>query len=126
MAEKHPYIAIGGVLTKAIQHFRRALPSTIDASVLKRLGLAPKNESYLINILQFVKVIKEDGSPTDEAQSVFSHHDDMAFAKAFCGMVKAAYSELFSLHGDKAWTLDQSALVTYFRQTGQTTAIVGA
>ncbi len=125
MAEKHPYMSGGGALTKAIEHLRSSLPSTIDASVLKKLGLAPKNESYLINILQFIRVIREDGTPTDEARSVFAQHDDMAFAKAFCEMVKNAYSDLFSLHGDKAWVLDQSALVTYFRQADKTSPVVG-
>jgi hypothetical protein len=125
MADKHPYMSGGGALVKAIQYLRRSLPSIIDASVLKKLGLAPKNESYLINILQFIKVIKEDGSPTDEAQSVFTQHDDAAFAKEFSGMVKKAYADLFSLHGDKAWSLEQPALVTYFRQTDRTSAVVG-
>lgn len=111
--------------TSAIEHLRRSLPATIDASVLKKLGLAPKNESYLINILQFIKVVEEDGTLTEEARSVFTQHDDTAFAQAFCGMVKAAYTDLFSLYGDKAWTLDQSALVTYFRQTDKTSSIVG-
>jgi len=49
MAGKHPYMSGGGALLKAIQHLRRSLPGTIDASVLKKLGLAPKNESYLIS-----------------------------------------------------------------------------
>ncbi|MBS3919565.1 MAG: DUF5343 domain-containing protein [Deltaproteobacteria bacterium] len=75
MADKHPYMSGGGALVKAIQHLRRSLPTTIDAAVLKKIGLAPKNESYLINILQFIKVIKEDGTPTDEARSIFTQHD---------------------------------------------------
>ncbi len=125
MADKHPYMSGGGAIVKAVQHFRRSLPPTIDASTLKRLGLAQKNESYLINILQFIKVIQEDGSPTDEARSTFTQHDDAAFAKAFGVMTKTAYADLFSLHGENAWTLDQSTLVTYFRQTDQTSAVVG-
>jgi hypothetical protein len=125
MADKHPYMSGGGALVKAIQHLRRSLPATIDASVLKKLGLAPKNESYLINILQFIKVIKEDGTPTDEARSVLTQHDDAAFAKEFGAIVKKAYADLFSLHGDKAWSLEQPALVTYFRQADRTSAVVG-
>jgi hypothetical protein len=125
MADKHPYMSGGGAITKVIEHFRRSLPPTIDASVLKKLGLAKQNESYLINVLQFIGVVKEDGTPTDKALSVFTQHDDMAFAKAFCEMVKAAYTDLFSLHGDNAWALDQPALITYFRQTDKTSAVVG-
>lgn len=125
MAEKHPYMSGGGALVKAIQYLRKSLPTTIDASVLKKLGLAPKNESYLINILQFIKVIKEDGTPTDEARSVFTQHDDAAFAKGFSAMVKKAYADLFSLHGDEAWSLEQPTLVTYFRQSDRTSDVVG-
>jgi hypothetical protein len=125
MADKHPYMSGGGALVKAVEHFRRSLPTTIDAAVLKKLGLAQKNESYLINILQFIKVIEENGTVTDEAQSVFTQHDDMPFAEGFSAMVKNAYADLFSLHGDAAWTLDQSGLVTYFRQAGRTSALVG-
>ena len=125
MAGKHPYMSGGGALLKAIQHLRRSLPGTIDASVLKKLGLAPKNESYLISILQFIGVISDDGTPTTEARAVFTQHDDSVFAKKFSEMVKKAYAELFKLHGDEAWTLVQADLVTYFRQTDQTSAVVG-
>lgn len=125
MTEKHPYMSGGGALVKAIQYLRKSLPATIDASVLKKLGLAPKNESYLINILQFIKVIKEDGTPTDEARSVFTQHDDAAFAKGFSAMVKKAYADLFSLHSDETWSLEQPTLVTYFRQSDRTSDVVG-
>ena len=100
MAEKHPYISGGGALVKAIQHFRNSLPATIDAAVLKKLGLASKNESYLINILQFIGVIAEDGIPTETARKVFTLHDDASFGKAFSEMLTKAYHDLFSLHGD--------------------------
>jgi hypothetical protein len=126
MADKHPYISSGGPILKTIQQFRSTLPLTIDASVLKKLELAPKNESYLINILHFIGVISDDGTPTAEARAAFSQHDDSTFAEKFSGLVKKAYSDLFSLHGDKAWSLEQSALITYFRQTDQTSAIMGA
>jgi hypothetical protein len=115
----------GGALIKAIQHLRKSLPATINASVLKKLGLAPKNESYLINIVPLIKVIKEDATPTDEARSVFTQTDDAAFAKAFSAMVKKAYTDLFSLHGDDTWSLDQPSLVTYFRQSDHTSDLVG-
>jgi Family of unknown function (DUF5343) len=125
MADKHPYMSGGGALVKAIQYLRKSLPARINASVLRKLGLAPKNESYLINILQFIKVIKEDGTPTDEARSVFTQHDDAAFSKGFSAMVKKAYTDLFSLRGDDTWSLDLPTLVTYFRQSDQTSDVVG-
>jgi hypothetical protein len=125
MAEKHPYISGGGPISKTIQQFRSTLPPTIEASVLKKLNLAPKNESYLINILQFIGVIGEDGTPTAEARTAFTQHDDSEFAKKFSDLVRKAYKDLFSLHGDKAWALEQSSLITYFRQTDQTSDLIG-
>jgi hypothetical protein len=125
MAEKHPYISGTGGLVKAIQHFRSSLPAKIDASVLKKLGIAPKNESYLINILKFLNVIDDDGTPTAEARATFSQQDDSAFGEKLSEMMKKAYSDLFSLHGEKVWDLDSNDLVTYFRQSDQTSAVVG-
>lgn len=40
-------------------------------------------------------------------------------------MIKRAYTELFKLHGDKAWTLEQNKLITFFRQTDQSSGLVG-
>lgn len=126
MAEKHPYISGGGALVRAVNHFRRSLPTTIDADILKKLGLAPKNESYLINTLKFVGIIGEDGAPTPEAREVFVQHDDTAFQHKLAQMIEKAYADLFSLHGEGTWELDHSALVTYFRHNDQTSAIVGS
>src|SRR3989338_113263 len=125
MADKHPYISSTAGLTKAIQHFRSSLPAKIDAAMFKKLDIAPKNESYLINILKFIKVIGEEGVPTTEARKIFSQHDDAGFAKEFSGLVESAYAELFSLHGEKAWQLDTDKLITFFRQSDQTSAVIG-
>lgn len=125
MADKHPYTSGPGALVKAIQQLRSSLPAKIDASILKKLGIAPKNESYLISVLKFLNVINDDGAPTADARATFTQHDDSNFGKKLSEMMKKAYSDLFSLHGDKAWDLDNSILVTYFRQSDQTSAVVG-
>ncbi len=125
MADKHPYVTGTGGLVKSLNQFRSSLPGKIDASLLKKLGIAPKNESYLINVLKFLNAIDDDGIPTPETRSIFSQHDDATFAKKLSDMVKKAYSDLFSVHGDQAWGLDTEALVTYFRHTDQTSAVVG-
>jgi len=41
---------------------------------------------------------------TEKALTVFSHHNDADFQKGFEELVKTAYSDLFSLHKDAAWT----------------------
>jgi Family of unknown function (DUF5343) len=52
----------------------------------------------------------------DKAQSAFSKHDDAEFQKAFEALIKSAYKELFELHGDAAWQLDDDKLIGFFRE----------
>lgn len=121
----HPYISSSGPIIRIIQHLRRSFPNTIDADTLKRLGIAPNNESYLINILRFVGVIDAEGKKTDKASKIFSQHDDQKFQTAFAQLVKDAYSDLFTDHGDDAWKLDNNALITFFRESDESSGIVG-
>lgn len=125
MADKHPYVSGTGVLTQVLDHLRKSFPATLNAEVLKKLGFAPKNESYIINTLRFLTLIEDDGSRTADAQKVFVTHEDSAFQVAFSALVKKAYADLFSLHGDGAWALDQNKLITFFRQTDQSSQLVG-
>lgn len=125
MADKHPYVSGNGVLTQVLDHLRKSFPATLNADVLRKLGFAPKNESYIINTLRFLNLIAEDGTRTSEAQNAFVIHDDNSFREAFAAIVKGAYSDLFSLHGDGAWSLDQDKLITFFRQTDHSSQLVG-
>lgn len=107
MAEKsYPYISAVGSISAAISQFRKSLPAKIDAATLKKLGLAPLNESYLINILRFIGVIDDDGNRTPEATTTFSQHEDSEFQKGFDSLVSEAYGELHKLHGDSLWSLE--------------------
>ena len=126
MAEKHPYIGGPGGIIQVLDHLKKSFPATMNAEVLKKLGFAPKNESYVLNILRFLKLIDDKGTRSAAAQKTFSLHEVAAFQKAFSDIVKSAYADLFSLHSDAAWTLDTSKLITFFRQTDQSTALVGA
>lgn len=125
MADKHPYVPSAGGLTKVFNHFRKSYPARVTAETLKKLGYAPKNESYVLNVLRYLALIDEEGKQTTEAGEAFSQHNDKDFAKKFAAIVKKAYSDLFDLHGDGAWMLDQEALITFFRSSDQTSAIVG-
>ncbi|MGP1253418.1 MAG: DUF5343 domain-containing protein [Kiloniellales bacterium] len=125
MTGKHPYISSGGPLVQAITQFRKSFPSTVDASTLKKLGIASNNESYLINIFKFLNLINDESAKTDKAAKAFVIHKDEDFQKAFSEIVSSAYSELFELHNQDAWTLDDESLITYFRQTDESTEIVG-
>lgn len=125
MADKHPYVSGTGVLIQVLDHLKKSFPATLDAEVLKKLGFAPKNESYIINTARFIKLIDEKGARTDKAQKTFTLHDASSFTKAFSDVVKSAYAELFKLHGENAWTLDNGKLITYFRQTDQSSELIG-
>jgi hypothetical protein len=125
LAEKHPYSPGGaGAIAAAVTQFRNALPPKINAETLKKLGIAPNNESYVINILRFLGVIDSEGTKTANAASAFSK-DDEEFQKEFGAMIEAAYSELFNLYHEKTWDLPENRLLSFFRTTDQTSAITG-
>lgn len=125
MADKHPYVQGPGALVQVFTQFRKSFPANVDAGTLKKLGFAPNNESYVLNVLRFLGLIDVEGKKTPEATKTFNLHDDVAFNKAFAVLVSAAYSELFKLHRDGTWDLDSSSLITFFRSHDGTTAIVG-
>jgi Family of unknown function (DUF5343) len=108
-----------------VTQLRKSFPSTISSETVKKLGLAPNNESYVISVLQFVGVIDSEGKRTPEAAKAFSHHKDEDFAEHFGALVQKAYSSLFDLHGNNAWNLNNSELITYFRHSDQTSATIG-
>ena len=121
----HPYISGPGNITQMVIQLRKSFPGTVTSETVKKLGLAPNNESYVINVLQFVGVIDSEGKKTSEAAKAFSHHKDEDFSKQFSVLVKKAYEALFELHGDDAWNLDNDELITFFRQSDQTSATIG-
>ena len=126
MADKHPYLSGSGPLVQIVKQLRRSFPAGgVTADTLRKLGLARNNETYVINILRFINIIDDEGKKTEAAAKVLNQHDDGAFQKAFEGLVKKAYSDLFSLHGDDAWKLDVDALIQYFRSADDTSGVVG-
>lgn len=56
---------------------------------------------------------------------IFSCSPDDTFPKAFEGLVKEAYSDLFDLRGDDAWTMTKNDLTGYFRTTDKTSEVIG-
>ena len=125
MADKHPYTPGGqGGLVAAINQLRKSFPKTVDSDTLKKLSIAPKNESYIINILRFIGAIDANGGKTDEAASTFTKSDE-EFKTAFEKMVRNAYSDLFELYKDDVWALSPDKLLPYFRGADQTSELVG-
>jgi hypothetical protein len=124
VAEKHPYASPGAVIA-AVNQFRKSFPQKVAADTLRKLGIAPNNESYVINTLRFVDAIDAEGNKSNASTAAFNQHEDQAFQKSFREMVKKAYAELFSLHGDAAWNLSLDALIAFFRNSDQTSDLVG-
>ena len=120
----HPYISGLSSVEQMIGHLRRNFPATVTSDTVKKYSLAPNNESYVINALQFLGVINEEGKPTDKGHDAFVLGDD-AFPEAFEGLVRDAYKGLFELRGDDASTLPRKDLVSYFRTTDRTSEVVG-
>lgn len=119
----HPYVSSSGNLVQAFTQFRKAMPNQVDATTLKRLGIAPSNESVVIGVLRFLNFIEIDGKKTQNGSEVFLKHDDAEFAKTLEKHVKSAYSELFELRGDEAWNIDRNTLIGFFRATDETSAL---
>jgi hypothetical protein len=124
MANKYPYVASAGPLVKAVAHLRRSFPKEVTADTLRKLGVAPKNESYVINVLRFLGVIDDEGKKVDAKAKAFVHHGD-AFAAEFAKLVEESYEELFELHGAESWKLDRDSLTQFFRTTDRSTDVVG-
>ena len=76
MATTHPYISGAGNITQMINQLRKSFPTTVNSDTVKKLGLAPNNESYVISVLQYINLINEQGKKTSAASEVFSKHKD--------------------------------------------------
>jgi hypothetical protein len=125
LPEKHPYAKVNGGLIQLLDQLRKSIPNAVDADLLKKLGIAPKNESFVINVVRFLGLIDDQGKGTDEARKTFTLHEDQAFQQAFSEVVKKAYGDLFDIHKNEAWTLAEGKLISYFRQADQSSEIVG-
>lgn len=121
----HPYISGAGNITQMIGFLRKNFPTTVTSETVKKLGLASKNESYVINVLQFLGLIDEQGKRTDAGHEAMTKHNESEFQSSFEGIVKKAYSDLFDLRGDDAWTMNKDQLIGYFRSADKTSDVIG-
>lgn len=119
----HPYIPSAGMIVQTFAQLRKMFPPRVDADTLRKLSLAPKNESMVINILRFLDLIDEEGKKTGLAGTVFSKHQDDAFASELEKVVSGAYSDLFETMGPAAWESDRSTLIGFFRVHDETSEL---
>jgi hypothetical protein len=114
------------MLVQTFTQFRKAVPAKIDASTLKRLKLAPNNESMVVSTLRFLKLIDEQGSTTPEGKSLFTTHADAEFSQKLAAHIESAYKALFDDRGQDAWQADRDSLIAFFRTVDETSALTGA
>jgi len=119
MPDKHPYAMTPGAIAPVLSHFKKSLPNKIDSQTIKKLGYAANTEYQIINIIKFLGLIDEQNSPTEKAKELFLIHNEGEFQSKFSEVIKEVYDDLFSLHGDSTWELDNDKLITFFRQTNQ-------
>ena len=75
----HPYVPSGGILQSAFVQFRRSFPAKVDSETLKKLAVASGNESGVINVMKFLKLVGDDNQRTADGQSLFTEHANEAF-----------------------------------------------
>lgn len=124
MANTYPYISGSGSLVKTLEQFRKSFPATVDAAYFKRMGIAPGNESYLINILRFLGLIDDSGAKVEEAANAF-YGSDEHFREGLTVLVQKAYKPVFDELGPHAWTESRDALSHWFRMVDKTTDLIG-
>lgn len=120
MPANYPYITAPSYLTQLISALRLSFPAQLTADTLRKMGIAPKNESSTISTLRYLGLLDAAGSRTRAAETLFSLANDAAFADALADLVRKAYRELFEIRGPGAWRLPAEDLGTYFSQTDGT------
>lgn len=125
MALGYPYHPSTGAIRRVVEQLRSAFPPRVNADTLKKWTIAPKNESILLNVLRFLKLIDQDGNKISDNAKLFLESDETAFSAKFGDLVRAAYSDLFDHYEDEAWTLPKSKLVGYFRSSDESSDNVG-
>ncbi|PPJ46072.1 hypothetical protein C0075_10205 [Rhizobium sp. KAs_5_22] len=120
----HPYISGPGNITQMISFLRKNFPATVSSETVKKYQIASNNESYVINALQFLGIIDEEGKRTDKGHEVLLLPQG-EFEKAFASLVREAYTDLFEIRGEDAWTLTKAELTAYFRTNDKTSEVIG-
>lgn len=124
MANTYPYISGQGALVKTIEQFRKSFPSNVDAAYFKRMGIAPGNESYMINILRFLGLIDDTGAKVDAAADAF-YGSDEHFHEGLTVLIQKAYKPVFDELGADAWNAGRDSLSHWFRMVDKTTELIG-
>lgn len=71
MPTSHPYISGTGNIAKMVSILRNSFPATVTSDTVKKYDIAPNNESYVINALQFVGVLDEENKKLKKRLALF-------------------------------------------------------
>ena len=124
MAEKHPYTSGPGHIAQTISQLRKAFPAVVNADTLKKFAIAPNNETYVLNILKFLKVVDGEGKKNATIAPLFHKNDD-EFEPGLAKLVREAYASVFETYGENAWDTETSKLIAFFRTNDDTSEVVG-
>lgn len=121
----HPYVPSGGIIQSAISQFRQSFPAKVDSETLKKLAIASGNENGVINVLKYLGAVDDENKRTQAGQDLFSLHDDNEFGEKLSDLISSAYTDLFELRSEGAWTANQDDLISFFRRSDGSSAVVG-
>lgn len=124
MAERHPYTSGSGHIAQTITQLRKAFPAIVNADTLKKFEIAPNNETYVLNILKFLKIIDAEGKKNTTVAPLFHKNDD-EFEPGLAKLVRDAYAQVFETYGQDAWDTPTTKLIAFFRTHDDTSEVVG-
>lgn len=106
---KAPYAPVSA-LREFFERMRSAsVPNRVDRRFLQKLNVASNNEWALLSALKFLRIVDEQGAPTEAYRALLSTEK---FQPTLAGLVRAAYADLFAAGGAGMSAED---LENYFR-----------
>ncbi len=72
MANSHPYISGPNNIAQIVSQLRKSFPATLTSETVKKLGIASTTESYVVNVLRFIRIIDVEGKKTELADKPFN------------------------------------------------------
>ncbi len=111
----YPYNVSGDAhLIKIIEKLQNVFPKEISVETIKKYGIANKVELYIIKTLKFINLIDESGNAVPESKTLFKKMGK-DFQIGFAEVINKAYAELFEIHGENAWNLENDELTPFFK-----------
>jgi len=117
MAKDYPYMISNNKIGPILQKIQSAAkPSTFNHDLLKKLGFTSSNDRAVIPLLKRLRLLNEDGSPT-EYYDRLKDKNDHPFALG--ERIRELYSDLFAINTDIHNATDEEIKGSISRVTGQ-------